>query len=311
MNNYLLETDDFSLREKEVQAIIRKEKFVDAPISIYDLEENTLDNALEDLDTYSFLSNQKIIIIRNIEKISSEVEKEKLSHLYRYLEHPYPEHLLIIECKKLNQTTTLAKELKKRCNVVDLEISSKNYIKDCLKGYQVSQDVINLIDEYSLGDFTKIDQECNKLMNYKFDTKTITPQDVKELVDKKLGDPKDLTFAFTRSLAERDKKKALQHYKELLDYHIEPLSILGLLGSQIRIIYQVKLLVNRNLSDREIAKMLEEKSDYRIKKTRELIAFYTESDLLDLMQRLGDIDYRIKTTDTDPNAELENFIINI
>lgn len=311
MNSYLIETIDFSAREQEVHNIISKEKFSDATISIYDLEENTLENALEDLDTYSFLSNKKIIIIRNIESISMDAEKNHLDHLYRYLEQPSTDNLLILECKKLNNTTKLAKELKKKCKVIEISLSSKNYIKRQLEGYEVKQDVINLLDEYCLGDFTKIDQECSKLKNFKFNEKTITTSDVLELVSKKLGDSKDLTFAFTRSLAERDKKNALMHYHELLDYSIEPLSILGLLGSQIRIIYQVKILSRKNLNDQEIAKMLGEKSDYRIKKTRELIAFYTEEDLLNLMQKLSDIDYKLKTTDSDPFFELENFILNI
>ena len=311
MTSYLLETEDFAAREKEVERIIQKEKFQEATISIYDLDENTLENALEDLDTYSFLASQKIIIIRNIENISSEEEKERLEHLYKYIDNPNPDNLLIIECKKLVSTTKLSKELKKRCKTIEIEFSTKNYIKEQLNGYEARQDVINLIDEYCLGDITKIDSECSKLRNYKTDEKSITTEDVKELVTKKLGDSKDLTFAFSRSLALKDKKEALENYKELLNYSIEPLSIIGLLGSQLRIIYQVKILSKKNLSDKEIAKQLDEKSDYRIKKTRELIPFYTEQELLELMQKLSDIDYQLKTTDKDPNLEIENFIINM
>ena len=69
--------------------------------------------------------------------------------------------------------------------------------------------------------------------------------------------------------------------------------------------------MKRNLSDQEIAKMLEEKSDYRIKKTRELVALYSEKELLELMKKLSEIDYRIKTSDVDSNKEIENFILNI
>lgn len=311
MTSYLLETEDFSAREKEVEKIIKKEKFEEATTSIYDLEENSLENALEDLDTYSFLSSKKIIIIRNIEAISSEEEKSHLEHLYKYIDNPNPDNLLIIECKKLNNTTKLAKELKKRCKYIELEFNVKSFIKEELSGYKVNQETINLIEEYCLGDITKIQQECKKLKDYKSTEKEINKQDVEELVTRKLGDSKDLTFSFTRSLAIKDKKEALQKYRELLDYNIEPLSIIGLLGSQIRIIYQVKLLSKKNLSDQEIAKMLEEKSDYRIKKTRELIAYYSEKELLELMQKLSDIDYRIKTTDTDSNFEIENFILNM
>ena len=126
MNSYLLETEDYAAREKEVEKLIKKEKFEDATTSIYDLEENTLENALEDLDTYGFLTNKKIIVIRNIENISSEDEKNRLDHLYKYIDNPNPDNLLIIECKKLNNTTKLSKELKKRCKYLEIEFNTKN-----------------------------------------------------------------------------------------------------------------------------------------------------------------------------------------
>ena len=95
-----------------------------------------------------------------------------------------------------------------------------------------------------------------------------------------------------------------------MEYNIEPLSIIGLLASQIRIIYQVKLLED-NRSDKEIASILEEKSEYRIKKTRELTRYYSEDDLLQLMIKLSDIDYSLKTSDNDPINLIETFILNI
>ena len=145
----------------------------------------------------------------------------------------------------------------------------------------------------------------------KCEEKVITEEDIKELVTKKLGDSKDLTFAFSRSIALRDKKDALKKYKELLSYNFEPISIIGLLSSQIRIIYQVKLLEKEKLTDRQIANILEEKSDYRITKTRELTKLYSEESLLRLLQELSDIDLKMKTTDLDANALLEMFIINL
>ena len=311
MTSYLLESDDFAAKEEIEKKIIHQEKFEEAEKSIYDFEETSLENALEDLDTYHFLSSKKIVIIRNIEAISQEEEKENLEHLYKYIENPLPENLLIVESKKLNHTTKLAKELKKKCKTVEVEVSPKSYIKEQLKGFTISQEEINLLEELCQKDVTKIKMECEKLKNYKWDEKKIERKDIEELVVKKLGDSKDLTFSFSRSLALKDKEDALKKYRELLEYNIEPLSIIGLLASQIRIIYQVKLLSKRNLSDREIASMLEEKSDYRIKKTRELIGLYTEKELLEIMKKLSDIDYRLKTTDTNPHREIENFILNI
>ena len=311
MNSYLLECLDSLSVEKEKQKIIKENDFTTAPISSYDMEEIPLENALEDLDTYSFLSDKKIIIIKNIECLKYEDTKKDIDHLLKYIDNPNPDNLLIIESKKLNNTSKITKELKKRCKYCEIETDPKKYIKSELKGYEIDTKTIELLNDYCLGDITKITSECQKLKNYKQSDMKINIEDIQEICVKKLGDSKDLTFSFTRSIATKDKKEALKKYKELLSYNIEPLSIVGLLASQIRIIYQVKILEKRNLRDKEIANILEEKSEYRITKTKELTRLYSEKELLELMQKLSDIDIKIKTNDVDGNSLIEFFILNL
>lgn len=311
MNNYLLETTDFTALKTEIDKIIKSEKFTDALTSTYDAKELQLENALEDLDTYGFLSDKKVIIINNIDGINQEDEEKNLKHLYKYLENPNPDNLLIITASKLNNTLKVTKELKKKMKYSSVEINPENFIKNELKDYTLESGVIKLLVEYCKNDITKIENECKKLKTYNFETKKISKSDIEELVIEKLGDEQELTFSFSRSLAEKNKKEALRKYKELLDYQIEPIAIVGLLASQIRIIYQVKTLSNQNLSPYDIAKMLGEKSDYRVKKTKELIRYYSEQELLDLMKTLSDMDIQMKTTDIDPNSLIELFILNI
>ena len=310
MNNYLLESIDINLLDKKVESLIKENSFSDATISTYDMEEVLLENALEDLDTYSFLTSKKVILIKNIEFLKYDDYKDDFDHLYKYLSNPIMDNLLVIMGHHFNGTSKVIKELKKLCKYELIEANSKSFIKNKLKDFTLNQSTINLIDELCLGDISKINNECDKLINYKLDDRTITNDDVNLLVVRKLPDPKDLTFAFSRSIALKDKRSALSEFRELLNYNFEPFMLIGLLASQIRIIYQVKLL-EKNRSDKDIASILEEKSEYRIKKTRELTRYYSESDLLDLMIRLSDIDYSLKTTDSDPINLIESFILNI
>ena len=311
MNSYLIESEDTLSLNNEISKIIKDNDFTNAVINTYDIEETLLENALEDLDTYNFLSEKKVIIIKNIESIKEDLFEKDIEHLFKYIDNPNQDNLLIITSKKLDSRLKFSKKLKTKCKISKIEANPKAFIKQQLKNYKITQDTINLLEEYCLGDMTKIYNECEKLKNYKTEDKTITKEDIIELVMKKLGDSKDLVFSFTRSLAERDRKASLKKYKELLTYNIEPLSFIGLLAGQIRIIYQVKLLEKRNLRDKEIADILEEKSDYRIKKTREITRMYREEELLTLMKKLSEIDLKIKTVDTNPNQEIELFIINI
>ena len=310
MNNFLIETEDTLLIQKKEEELIKKNKFQDAEISSFDIEETPLENALEALDTYGFLSSQKVIIIKNIEVLNYNDNKKDLDHLFKYLDNSSPDNLLVFESKKLDNKTKTAKELKKKCQTINLEVNTKAFIKNELKDFDISQDTINLLDEYCLGDISKIANECEKLKNYKCDEKKITKEDILELVVKKQGDMKETTFQFSRALAEKNKKEALKLYNVLLEENNDSLAILGLLASQLRIIYQVKILENRRMSDREIASILEEK-EFRIKKTRELTRYYSEKEIRNLIISLEDIDLKMKTTDIDSKNLLELFITNM
>ena len=311
MNSYLIESEDSLSLQKEREKIIQENHFEEASTNTYDLEESTLDQALEDLDTYSLLSNQKVIIIQNIENIKYDDEKKAIDHLLKYLDSPNPDNLLIIEAKKLNNVSKITKELKKKCKYQTVELDPKKYIKASLEGYEIDNSTAFFLAEYCGNDISKISCECEKLKNYKLKEKKITKKDIEEIIIPKLGEEKEVTFSFTRALAMRDKKMALQKYRELLSYNIEPLGIIGLLASQFRIVYQVKLLVKEKLTNKEITEKLNENSDYRIAKTRELIPYYTEEELLKYMQSLAEMDYRMKTEDVDGNHLIEMFILSV
>lgn len=310
MNNYLLENTDPIVIKNETKNLIKKNNFEGSQVSIYDIEEVPLEKALEDLDTYGFLSSKKVVIIKNIDILKYDDNKKDLDHLFKYLENSSSDNLLIIEVKKLDNKTKLSKELKKKCNYIESSLNTKSFIKGQLKGYDISQDTINLLDEYCLEDITKIYNECEKLKEYRIDEKKITSQDVRELVVRKQGDTKETTFQFSRALAEKNKKEALNLFNSLLEKNNDSIAIVGLLASQLRIIYQVKILEERNMSDREIASTLGEK-EFRIKKTRELTRLYSRYELNKLIITLSDIDLKMKTTDIDPKHLIQMFIINL
>lgn len=310
MNNYLLENTDPIVIKNETKNLIKKNNFEGSQVSIYDIEEVPLEKALEDLDTYGFLSSKKVVIIKNIDILKYDDNKKDLDHLFKYLENSSSDNLLIIEVKKLDNKAKLSKELKKKCNYIESSLNTKSFIKGQLKGYDISQDTINLLDEYCLEDITKIYNECEKLKEYRIDEKKITSQDVRELVVRKQGDTKETTFQFSRALAEKNKKEALNLFNSLLEKNNDSIAIVGLLASQLRIIYQVKILEERNMSDREIASTLGEK-EFRIKKTRELTRLYSRDELNKLIITLSDIDLKMKTTDIDPKHLIQMFIINL
>ena len=310
VNNYLIEGEDYVSVQSTIKDVILKNDFNEVVSECYDLVDNSLEKALEDLDTYGLFSDKKIVIVNNVDLLSKEENSNDLDHLYRYLDDPNPTNLLFLCSKKLNSTLKVTKELKKKCTYIKAELDKNKFAKELLADYKIDNKALNLLFEYCLDDITKLENEIIKLKTYKCKEKAINEKDVLDLCVAKLGDASELTFSFSRSLAEKDKKRALEKYRELLNYNIEPLSIVGLLASQIRIIYQVKCLKDEGLNNNEIATKLDVKP-YRVTKTLELTNYYTFKELLNLMISLQKIDLQIKTTSVDANSLVEFFILNI
>lgn len=308
MNNYLIEGSDYISVNNKISEIIKKNGFSDASISKYDLSEGLLDDALEDLNTYGLFSDKKIVIINNFDKMDPLLNN--IEELLKYVENSSSLNLLFVVSDKYDDRKKIIKDLKKKMEFIKISTDPVEFTKSCLEGYKIENGVINLLVNNTLGDVTRLYNECNKLKTYKINDKYISKDDVEELSFKKLGDSTEITFQFSRALAEKDKKSALILYQELLNYKIEPLSIIGLLASQFRVMYQVKSLEEKNMRNDEIASSLKEKP-YRITKTRELTRYYSKKEILDLMIKLEDIDLKIKTTSVDANTLVQLFILNI
>lgn len=309
-SNYLIEGLDYLSVYEKLEELIGKNSFEDATRSKYDLSEVLLEKAIEDLNTYGMFSNKKVIIISNFDKMNIEENENDINNLFKYLDNATSDNLLFILAGKFDERKKITKDLKKYCEFIKVDIDPNSFIKENLAGYKLESGVINLLIENTLGDITRLYNECKKLKNYKINDKYITKNDVLELAVKKKGDSTEITFQFSRALAEKNKKQALLLYKELLDYLVEPLSIIGLLGSQFRIMYQVKVLEEKGLRNDDIASTLKEKP-YRVMKTKELTRYYSKREILDLIIKIEDIDFKIKTMSVDANSLIELFILNI
>lgn len=310
MLNYLLESSDHLLLENKIDSIIEKEKFQGEYRATYDLEEVALDNALEDLDTYSFLSSKKVIIIKNI--LSSLTLENEKKHLIKYLENPSSDNLLIMTSDKMD-AKTFSKKLKslKTLEYQKLETNPVSFAKNILDGYKISNMDLSYLAELCNNDITKLNSECEKLMMYKIDTKEIGREDITNLVVKKLGDSNEILFSLAKAIMSKEKKQALKLYNDLKAYQIDANSIIGLMASQMKLVSQIKVLKEKNLNVSQIQQNLNLKSSYQVKKLSEYIYSYSYNDIKTFFNRLFNLDYSIKTGKVDSSNAIELLIINL
>ena len=305
-NNYLLVYDNYYLFQEKLKDIISSTKFENASITNYDLEEEDLYNALLDLDTYSFLTEQKVIIIKNINLLE---DNQDTKHLLKYLDNPNNDNLLILTTTKYNATKKINKELKKKTNYIKLETDLNKEIKNILQGYEVEAGVITKLIEYSNNNIDIIKSECDKLKQYKFDTKKITKEDVETIVIKHIGESTQIVFDLIKDIAIKDKKRAIIKYEKLKKYNVDDIALIGLLESQLRLMIQIIMFSEKNYSNKDIAATLNI-HPYRIEKTKELLRYSNKKDVCNMIKNLSNIDYKIKSGQIDNKDAIFMYIIN-
>lgn len=303
MNNYLLISTSKSIINNKIEELIKKD-FQDALITTYDLEEDSINTLIEDADTISFLTPKKVIIGNNF-NLDDSIES-----LINYLNNPNLDVLLILTASKLDERKKIGKELVKKLTYLKLDLDSKTIIKDIFKDFQVEPRVINTLEEYFKDDKERLISECHKLKLYFYESKKVPYKEALDIIVKPLNQADNLSFSLIRNIAIKDKKNAILIYKELRDYNIEPYAIMGLLESQYRLLYQVKLLNNKNISYNDIGKILDV-HPFRVKKTLELTKYYTIKEISKIIKNLALNDYKVKSGQLENDMLIDILILNI
>ena len=303
MNNYLLISPSKSIIDKKIDELINN-GFKEGEVTTYDLEEDSITTLLEDADTISFLSPNKVIIGNNF---NLDIDT---TYLFKYLDNPNSNVLLILTASKLDERKKISKELKQKINYLKLDLDSKDIIKDILKDKKIDFKVINTLEEYFNDDKERLISECEKLKLAFLNDKEITYNKAEDIIIKPLNNSDNLSFSLVRNIALKDKKAALLNYQELLSYNIESYALMGLLESQYRLLYQVKVLNKKNISYNAIPKILEV-HPFRVKKTLELVRYYSLKDISNILKDLALNDYKMKSGLIEADMLIDMLILNI
>ncbi len=309
--NYLIKYQSFALLEKYINGI--KKDFSSEEISNYDLEENTLSEVLEDLNTYSLFSVKKLIIVRQIMNISDTDKDYKL--LIKYLENPNKDYTLILTDDKLNNVRKTIKEIKKHSKYIELNNDPMGYLNEKLKDYNVSMLTKNMILDYTNNDIDSITAECNKLYEYKEKGSTIDENDIKAVCYKRMDDYTPLAFSLTSSIAKKDKYNAIKTYEEFKKYNVDDAALTGLIESELRVLKIISKMKDLGYSDKEISENRSISdppiSEKRIYVMSKVLAYVSEKDINELINSFYNLDLSIKNGTNISENPLELFILNI
>ncbi|KRL01379.1 DNA polymerase III subunit delta [Liquorilactobacillus capillatus] len=286
-------------------------------IGQYDMESVSLSDAIGDALAAPFFGDRRIVYIKHPFFLQGSSKKVKLEQntdeLLKYLEHPEPTTVLVIFAPydKLDERKKIVKKLLKTAVVVKNsfldEKSTKDYLKALLrdKEYIIEPQALNLLVKKTEASLSLAMNELPKLMLLAHEERKITEVMVEEMVSQTLEqnifDLGDLVLA-------KKTKQAIEMYRELVLQHEEPLKINAILLGQIRLLLQVNILQKHGYAQGNIASSLKV-HPYRVKLAMRKSRSLNRLDLRSAYLGLVDLEEKMKSTQQDPVALFELFML--
>ena len=295
---------DFVIK-KHIKAI--KDKFNEESINNYDLNITDIKDIIDDANTISLFSDQKLIICDNSTIFTAAAKASNI--LESYLENPNENTTIIfaLNQEKIDSRKKSVKTIKKIGKIIECNenINPTEFIKKEFNNYQINNKEINLLRDRVGDNLDLLSHEIEKIKIYKDNDKIITEEDIINLTHKNI---EINIFTLIDYIISNNKDKALEIYYEMLKQNEEPIKIIVILANQFRIMYQSKELLKRGLSEKDIADTLKV-HPYRVKLALQNSRKYDSKMLLSYLNDLANMDLDIKSGKINKDLALELFIL--
>ena len=307
MNNYLILSTDKIVIDSKINDIVKKIKNEGTEIIKMDLTINTLQDVLEELNTYNFLSDVKILVLYNATFIEGDTTYDKeLTSLEKYLEEKTDNYFIMVAEKK--STKKSIENLLKNVTIIEENINVEQLIKNNLETYKMDNSTIKYLIDTCHNSNERIINELTKLKLYKYDdpAKLITRKDIDLIVVKEYDDN---VFDLVNAITNRNKTKALELYQRLSEKE-DSTVLVGTIASKIRLLYSIKVMRDKKYTMDEMAEILGVKKA-AISISLESCDNFSNTRLLSLLKELSDIDIKSKTGTKNLDLQFKLFLMNI
>jgi len=279
---------------------------------------------LEEADTISFFSEHKVMILQNCvfltraykdkEKVKdkNETDLQKLSH---YLLKPHDQTSLIMmyEDDNLDTVKIIYKRIKETCEVIHINKLNPDqfrlFLQNLLKERElrVTSEAFNELIKRLDDNMSVAIHECDKLQLF---GQNITYDDVIALVSRPLDSE---AFHLVNAILDKHLAEALSIWNDMIVLNMDALAFIGLIASQLRILYQVSILNDAGKHREEIINELSvgttQMNVYRVSRLLNLARLTSSKRLLRVLNALAEYDQKSKTGLVEKRFGFELFLI--
>ncbi|WP_121616862.1 DNA polymerase III subunit delta [Virgibacillus halodenitrificans] len=288
---------------KKITTGVLTEEDMEFNLSQYDLADTPIQKAIDDAETLSFMSDKKVVIVKNPIFLTGQKDKSKIEHnlegLESYAKEPNPNtvFVLVAPYEKLDKRKKITKLLSKEAAVIEAtafnERNSEQWIRRKTKemNLSITEGAIGRLLQNVGANLLMLDNELHKMAIYIDEEESITENTVDQMVAKTL---EQNVFTLVEKVTTRKLDEAFTILYDLLRQNEEPIKILALLLRQFRIIFQSKILLQQSVPQKDIAKQLK-LHPYAVKVAINQGRQYEGEELKDILRTLTEVDYKMKT----------------
>lgn len=296
------------------------EKFLDSNVDDFNLikfnmQETSIEDLVYECSQVSFLSEKKVVIAENSLFLQSKSKKIKIEHnldlLYEYISNNNKEVLLIFICDDaIDSRKKINKKIKENGKILNFENYKEADLSKFIVNYlseetiKISKQDADFLIAYTRLDFAGIKRELEKLSLYCKDKGSVDKQDIENLLVRSLEYD---VFSLTNYLFNNDFINLRKVFESLKLKGEEPIMLLGLIVSQLRLYYKVKILLRENYSQKDIASKLKI-HPYRVQLAVQNTYSYSLEDLYDCMIMAKECDKDLKSSYLNKYLILDLFI---
>jgi DNA polymerase-3 subunit delta len=263
-------------------------------------------------ETYPFVSEKKLIVVKNIDKfIDSE-----LKEIIEYLKKPASFTCLVLMSEKIKKEMldmATYKTISSLCETVvfwrlfDSQIPVWIEDKMSREGKTISPEATHYLFMEVGSNLLDLSGEIEKLLIHTGDRKEITLDDVKQLIG---GYKSDSIFDLLRAITQRKLKQSLEILSKLTEAGEKPAGILVKITNRIRQIIRAKELLEQKVAP---ARIIEEVGLHPFfdKDFISQIQDFSRKELLDNFADLLRADLEIKVGKKPAQLALELLILNL
>lgn len=291
-----------------------KNSFNRLPADIYEVvnldgETTDLLQLNQELSMDSFFGQKKIVIVSHFENLLADKDESNLKVLINYIDNPVANNCLVlmINSEKPDQRKKIIKLLSAE-QITTLEFNSTDqkqinaYLKQQFLKHQIEIDnhLIEHIIQRVDFNLTNLSQNLPKLINFA-KTDTLDTRAIDDLLTINVNAS---SFDLVKSIFDQDKSHALQIVNQLFDQFQPPLSIIGALLSQYRLLLQVDGLKNQTTSLLKI-------HPYRVKLAQQELQKVSIDKIDYGYQKIVESEIKLKTTSVNPQTVIEQLVVSL